>query len=483
MPIIAVIRYLTFVVLSLLLSFPLRATDTKKPNIVFLLADDLGGADLHCYGHPYARTPNLDRLASEGTRFKQFYSNGATCCPARTAWMTSKFAPTYANYPAGAGFGDRITITELLKKEGYHTGHFGKWHIGTETKPGTYGIDAINTGSEPSAVGKRNDLRGRDANIYDQAIHFIEQNKDHPFYVNVWGHITHNPVNPTQTLVDKWSGLTIKEGDFPLPMREKFERVRNAGGDVNDAMRRYLADVESLDDAIGRLLKRLDDLGLRDNTIVVFSSDQGSYMLTKLEEDGSGTTKLKKGGGKKKPNKHATTDGAAAEAENALLYNLMGYNGPHRGGKHSFLEGGVRSPLIIRWPGKVPAGRVDETSVISGIDWLPTLCAITAININLADFDGENVSAAWLGAERTRSKPLFWKTHAPKSDSVIRDGPWKLFQTKSGSVELYNIPSDPMENTNAVTANPKIAKELESKLNIWKATLPKEYFNTKDKED
>jgi N-acetylgalactosamine-6-sulfatase len=471
-------RFLTAFALSLLSITPLLAAEVKKPNIVFLLADDLGGADLRCYGHPYARTPNLDSLASEGTRFKQFYSTGGTCCPARTGFMSAKFTATYANYPASAGFGDRITITELLKKNGYHTGHFGKWHIGPEPKPGTYGIDAINTGNEPSATSKRNDARGRDANIYDQAIAFIEKNKDHPFYLNVWGHITHNPVNPNQALVDKWSALTIKEEDFPAPMREKFDRVRKAGGDVNDAMRRYLADVESLDDAIGRLLKRIDELGLRDNTIVVFSSDQGAYMLTQLEKDASGATKIKKGGNKNKPNKNAATD-----MPETVIHNLMGYNGPHRGGKHTFLEGGVRAPFLIRWPGKVPAARVDETSVISGIDWLPTLCAITDIKINLADFDGENVSAAWLGAEHTRSKPLFWKTHAKKSDAVIRDGPWKLLQTRSGSVELYNIPSDPMEKTNVLTTHPIVAKKLEATLNQWKATLPKEYFHTKDKED
>jgi N-acetylgalactosamine-6-sulfatase len=468
---------LTFFVVLHVAASALLADEAKTPNIIFLLADDLGGADLRCYGHPYARTPNLDRLASEGTRFQQFYTNGATCCPSRTGFMTSKFAATYANYPAGAGFGDRITITELLKKQGYHTGHFGKWHIGPDPKPGTYGIDAINGDTEPTAGGKRNDPRGRDATIYDQAIAFIEKNKDHPFYVNIWGHITHNPVNPTQTLVDKWSGLTLKEEDFPEPMREKFDRVRKAGGDVNDAMRRYLADVESLDDAIGRLLKRLDELGLRDNTIVVFSSDQGAYMLTQLEKDASGDTKIKKGGNKNKPNKNA-----ANEEPDTVIHNLMGYNGPHRGGKHTFLEGGVRAPFIIRWPGKVPAGRVDKNSVISGIDWLPTLCAITKATINETNFDGENVSAAWLGTDHTRSKPLLWKTHAKKSDSVIRVGPWKLFQTKTGT-ELYNIPNDAMEKNNLARTNPEVTKDLEAKLNQWKDTLPKEYFSTKEKED
>src|SRR5262249_42442848 len=153
------------------------------------------------YGHPYAQTPNLDKLAADGTRFMQFYSTGVTCCPARTGLMTGKFPATYAKYPAVGGFGDRVTITELLKKQGYATGHFGKWHIGPETKAGTYGIDTIGADNDEDESGvKRKRVRTegcRDAHIYDDAIRFIEQHKDEPFYVNVWDHIPHHPVNPS----------------------------------------------------------------------------------------------------------------------------------------------------------------------------------------------------------------------------------------------------------------------------------------------
>ena len=119
------------------------AAPTAQPNIVFLLADDLGRGDLRCYGHPYARTPQIDSLARDGTRFMQYHATGATCCPARTGLMTSKVPATYPTYPANGGFADRVTLTELLKKQGYVTGHFGKWHIGPNQKPGTYGIDVI----------------------------------------------------------------------------------------------------------------------------------------------------------------------------------------------------------------------------------------------------------------------------------------------------------------------------------------------------
>src|SRR5690348_12122349 len=135
------------------------AAGARPPNVVFILADDLGYADVACYGHPYARTPNIDRLARDGTRFTQFYSTGVTCCPARTGLMTSRWPASFHEYPAGAGFGDRVTITQLLHDAGYRTGHFGKWHIGPVEKPGTYGIDVVGTDDEAEG-GKRNAKRG-----------------------------------------------------------------------------------------------------------------------------------------------------------------------------------------------------------------------------------------------------------------------------------------------------------------------------------
>ncbi|TWU58382.1 sulfatase family protein [Rubripirellula reticaptiva] len=452
---------LVYVTLSLLIlgntAVTVSGVESQQPNIVLLLADDLGGSDLHCYGHPYSRTPNIDSLARDGTRFIQFYATGATCCPARTGLMTSKYPATYPSYPANGGFADRVTVTELLKKQGYDTGHFGKWHIGPVQKPGTYGIDSINSSDEKQG-GKKKQLgeeRGRDAPIYDDAIKFIEQHKGGPFYVNVWGHISHNPVNPSDRLVKPWSELTVKDSDFPPQMYDKFNAVRKAGGDVDDAMRCYLADVQSLDDNVGRLLKRLDELGLRENTIVVFNSDQGADM-----------TKASLGG---------------------LRFNQMGFNGPVRGGKHTHWEGGVRVPWIVRWPGHVPAGRTDKTSVLSGVDWLPTLCAITGIKINANKFDGEDVSAAWLGqGPHLRAKPLLWKTSSPGSESYIREGQWKLrhpTRRNGGEVELYNIAADPAESSNVADQHPDIVKTLSAKVQTWVASLPKDYVKTKDQED
>ena len=286
-----------------------------KPNIVFLFADDLGWGDLGCQGHPLAKTPHLDQLAREGSRFTQFYVTGVTCCPSRTGIMTGKFPATFAKYPAGHGFGDRVTITELLKQAGYATGHFGKWHLGRVETPGTYGIDEINgdrSGHDPEA--------GRDASHYGDAIHFIEKHRDGPFYVNVWGHVSHFPVNPPPAYAQRFKNVTVRESDFGPAMREKFEQVRQLGGDVNQAMRNYLGDVASLDDAVGRLLTRLDELGLREKTLVVFSSDHGpAPVLTAKGLD---------------------APAGKGQSRRDFAVNMLGSPGPFRGGKHTQLEGG-----------------------------------------------------------------------------------------------------------------------------------------------
>ena len=160
---------------------------------------------------------------------------------------------------------------------------------------------------------------------------------------------------------------------------------------------------------------------------------------------------------------------------------------PICGGKHTHWEGGVRVPWLVRWPGHVPAGRTDEQSVISGVDWLPTLCAIAGVKLNAADFDGEDTSAAWLGkAPHVRTKPLLWKTSSPGSESYIREGQWKLrhpTRKKDGELELYDIVADPAESKNLAAQHPDIVKKLSVKVEAWVSALPKEYLKTGDKLD
>jgi N-acetylgalactosamine-6-sulfatase len=461
--------------LSVAVLFPaaaLPADTPAKPNIILILADDSGFADFGCYGHPYARTPNIDSLARDGTRFTQFYATGVTCCPARTGLMTSWLPARYAIYPANGGFGNRPTITGLLHTAGYATGHFGKWHIGPDAKAGVYGLDAVRSVDE---AGRKmlETTRGRDARVYDEAIRFIEQHQDRPFYLNVWSHISHHKIAPPATYVEKFQDLVVDESKFAAPMQEKFAACKARGGDVSEHMRRYLADIYSMDEDIGRLLKRLDELGLRANTLVVFSSDQGP---APLEASAARDPEARKQRGR-------VPKSPSADAAYSRL-DALGYASEFRGGKHGMYEGGVRVPWIVRWPAHVPAGRVDTQSVLSGADWLPTLCAIAGLSISAGDFDGEDTSAAWLGkATHVRTKPLLWKTSAPGSSAGVREAQWKLVyptRKNGGDLELYDILADPAETHNVGAHHPDVVKRLSAKVQAWIDTLPKEYIKTND---
>lgn len=424
-----------------------QATAQRPPNIVFLFADDLGFGDLGCYGHPYARTPAIDQLAKEGTRFTQFYVTGVTCNPSRTGLMTGLFPARFPKYAADFGFGDRVTITELLKKRGYKTGHFGKWHIGPVDSDGTYGIDEVQT------IGKSRDRSaGRDDDLYSAAIDFIRDNKDAPFYVNVWGHATHFPVNTAQGLVAEFNDISVDRKDFSSTMQHKFDECLNIGGDLDESMRQYLGDVYQLDLNVGRVVKALDELGLRENTIVVFSSDHGPAPVVT---------------GKKGTRQFSN--------------NMLGYAGEFRGGKHEQYEGGTRVPFIIRWPGKVQAGRVDTTSVCSLIDWLPTLCSLAGVDELPNPIDGEDISDIWFGTDRERLKPLFWKTSSTGSTPAMRDGKWKLHlpRKQRGEPELYDLSIDPSESNNIAAQHPDVVKSLSKKIKTWAASLPIDYAKTK----
>lgn len=466
-------RLLALFIFALLcvLCGPLAAADSR-PNVIFILADDSGFADFGCQGHPYARTPNIDSLARDGTRFTQFYATGVTCCPARTGLMTSRWPASYATYPANGGFGNRVTVSELLHRAGYATGHFGKWHIGPDEKAGVYGFDVVRSVDE-SGRKMIETTRGRDARIYDEAIRFIEQHKAGPFYLNIWSHISHHKIAPPASYVEKFKDLVVDESKFAAPMREKFAACKARGGDVSEHMRRYLADIYSMDEDIGRVLKRVDELGLRDNTIVVFSSDQGPAPLD------ANAAKDPEARAKRGKNPKPQT----AETEYSRL-DALGYAGIYRGGKHGMLEGGVRVPWIVRWPARVPADRVDDKSVLSGADWLPTLCAIAGVKINAADFEGEDTSAAWLGkAAHVRAKPLVWKPSSPGSTAGIREAQWKLIyptRKNGGELELYDIAADPTESRNLAAQQPDVVKKLSAKVSAWVATLPKEYVKTSD---
>ena len=421
----------------------------KRPNFVFIFADDLGWGDLGCYGNSQIKTPNLDRLAKNGTLFTQFYVNGSVCSPSRTSIMTGHFPARHSVHGHFAtdkqnkarGMPNWLdhkvyTVTGLLKNMGYTTGHFGKWHLGSgdgSPTPGDYGIDEHRTRSSsgPQLEGTSDEyFRAKSTGqIVDRTIEFIEKNRYKPFYVNVWTLVPHATLHPTDEQMKPYKRYA--------PSRVPYKGVKQI----------YYASVTDMDHHLGRLVKKIDDLGLAEDTLIAFSSDNGPEDLN---------------------------------IRNAV-HSGIGNTGPFRGRKRSLYEGGIRMPFIVRWSGHIPAGRVDEKSIIAGVDWLPTVCGFAgAIVPRDLKPDGENMSDVLLGKPKHRSKPLMWewrfRIHGDmvhKSPMLsIRAGNWKLLMNPDRSrIELYDIPTDPTELDNVADRHPDIVKNLSQQLLKWQKSL------------
>ena len=466
-------------VLCALLALPIcgDCATIKTPNVIFILTDDQGWADAHFAGHPYVKTPNLDRFVSQGTRFKQFYVAATVCSPSRCAFMTSHYPARHFIHGHLSSHDQNVarsmpdwldpktpTVTSLLKQAGYATGHFGKWHLGNGPNAPSlseYGIDTHKTAgaapdNDPSLGDELDGPRGaaqKDpyfrANstrlIVDEAIQFIKTNKDRPFYANVWTLLPHAPLNPTPEQLAVYADLNPRSDDPAFgPWMQKY---LGAAKDIKSQMRIFCASLTDLDTQLGRLLDALDTLKLADNTIVFLSSDNGpeDYRI-----------------------------GNAANAG-------VGSPGPLRARKRSMFEGGIRTFGLLRWPGHVPAGRVDETSVLSGVDWLPTVCKLTGVPVPpTVQPDGEDVSDIWLGQSHPRSKPLHWEwLFRVQGDDytppmlAIRDGNWKLFVNHDGSqAELYDISKDISEEQDVATQQTEVVKNLSAKALEWAKSLP-----------
>jgi len=425
---------------------------TKRPNFIFILCDDLGWGDLGCYGHPRIKTPNLDRLARQGTLFTQFYVNSAVCSPSRTAFMTGQYPARHRihghlarhDQNAERGMPDWLdatvpTVTGVLRKAGYATAHFGKWHLGSgegAPDPGAYGIDDHRTcnANGPGYEGLQSDpyFRAKSTGLFvDETLRFIEANKDKPFFVNLWTLVPHATLHPTEEDMKPYRNLA-PGGKLPY----------------KGALQIYYGTVTALDRDIGRLLGRLDELGLADNTVVLFSSDNGPEDI---------------------------------HIRNAV-HSGVGSPGPFRGRKRSLYEGGVRMPFIVRWPKHVPAGRVETESVLTAVDFLPTVCRLAgAAAPEGHDLDGEDTADILLGTSRPRARPIFWQWRFPVAGYTIhkcpmlavREGKWKLLMNPNRSrVELYDIPRDPSEVNNLAAAHPDVVERLSKELLAWQKTLP-----------
>lgn len=427
----------------------------RAPNILFILIDDMGFGDLSLTGNRRVVTPNIDALAREGMVMTQFYTAAPICSPSRAGFMTGRF-------PARDRFVTFIhdrkrnrafnqadwldpalpTLPRVLRGAGYATGHFGKWHlgggrdIGDAPLPAAYGFDesytqfeglgprvlprdlGTNLAKQSAALGKgpvdwlpRAQVTGR---FVDKTLDFVRRNKDRPWFAQLWLDDVHTPwvPGPEQLAAVKGKGRTERED-------------------------RFFAVLVAMDAEIGRLVDDLRQTGALDDTLIVFTSDNG-------------------------PTVGADTPGSA---------------GPFRGRKASLYEGGLRQPLIVRWPGRIAAGSRDARSVAQAVDLLPTLTAIAGARVP-SRIDGIDLSAAWRGTPLAARPDLYSHIARPETEAFgplysIRSGPWKLLMNADGSgAELYNINDDPGEARDRKGEAPAVLRRLSAKLVRWIAALP-----------
>ncbi len=443
-----------------------RTSSDRPPHIVLILADDLGWGDLACFGHPIVKTPHLDRVAQEGSRFDQFYVQAPICSPTRAGILTGQYparlsisvalATASGNENAGIPHWmdpGAATIADSLRACGYRTAVFGKWHLGRlpgAPDPGEYGFDAHRT---VNSAGPGWDDRGTDlfrarstGLIVDEAIRFLEEcERDGvPGFVNCWTLIPHDSLAPTDDEYALYADTDVTPITFPEPTRSYLASAPR----LTAQMRTYCAAVSGLDREMGRLLDYLDDAGLAKRTLFLFTSDNGpdDYQVPRSNHAGAGST------------------------------------GPFRGRKRSLYEGGIRMPLLARWPGHVPAGHADGTSVLTGID-LPATFLRIASGRDHVSFPGDGVDRAGvlLGTPANERPPLFWMWPGPHYGALrdqspgmaVRDGRWKLHADLEGvPTELYDLESDPSETANRIDREPAIAARLTMLLQGWHASLP-----------
>ena len=438
--------------LALVLPLSSQAQD-RPPNIIFMLIDDMGWTDLGCYGSKYYETPHLDQLAKDGMRFTQAYSACTVCSPTRAAVLTGKS-------PARLHITDWIaghtrpharltipewtkhlpeaeeTLAERLKTRGYATASIGKWHLGgADHYPEKHGFDVniggTDAGSPPSYFSPYKIATLTDGpegefltdRLTTEAIGFIEKNKDQPFFIYLPHYAVHTPIMGKPDVVAKY-------------------QAKKADGSHSNPV--YAALVESVDDGVGRLRETLQKLNLSENTIFVFTSDNGGL---------SGTVGAQ--GWKPGP-----TD-----------------NSPSRLGKGSAYDGGVHIPLIIAWPGTIEPGTTNDSPVIS-YDHVPTLLEATGTPLKEGQVvDGESLLPLLTQKDILKREAIYW--HYPHYHpgsatpySAIRAGDWKLVEFFDDQhVELYNIRRDVGEADNVAAVEPDIAQKMQKQLHDWRTQV------------
>ncbi|WP_420399079.1 sulfatase [Flagellimonas sp.] len=442
-----------------------EAHSPEKPNIILIMTDDQGWGDTGYNGHPYLKTPNLDKMAANGVVFNRFYAASAVCSPTRGSVLTGRHPLRYGICTANCGHikSEEITLAELVKEEGYTTGHFGKWHLGTLTRdtidanrggrpqhdshyapPIDHGFDtyfvteskvptwdpmitppktagdvsaALETGKSfntrywtaPGAVETEN-LEGDDSRvIMDRVVPFIESAVDRkqPFLSVIWFHTPHLPV------------LT-------------GEAYRKQYADLSEDQQHYYGTLTAMDEQVGRLRNKLKELGVADNTILFFTSDNGP----EGREEGGRTQGLTKG---------------------------------LKGRKRSLHEGGIRVPGIVEWPGTIPAGKKLESPCFTS-DYFPTIANVLNIDLKKYNrpYDGVDLMPLIQGTVNIREKNLAFRFN--KQAALIGED-FKIYSNDDGNTfELYNISEDPSETENLAESNPSQLQKMVEEWNIWKAS-------------
>ena len=424
-----------------------EARASRKPNIIFILADDLGYGHLGCYGQKKILTPNIDKLAVEGMRFTQFYAGSHVCAPSRSTLMTglhTGHTPIRSNGGDKSLYDSDVTVAEILRKAGYATGGFGKWGLGIENsegRPTRQGFDKffgflhqvhahfhypywLWKNDEkfflPENEGKKQERYAQDE-IQKQALDFIRHNREKQFFCYVPYTLPHVELVVPDDSVKPYRG---KWEDEPLA----DPRPGYIGAKESRAT--FAGMVSRLDRDVGEIMTLLKDLKLDENTIVFFASDNGPQ-----------------GNQWKK------------------LADFFDGNGPLRGHKGEFYEGGIRVPMVVRWPGKIKA-KSESDHVGAFWDFLPTAAELAGAECPKG-IDGISFAPTLLGSRKQKKHPfLYWEMpHGNKLSRAVRMGDWKAVQPKPDApLELYNLKTDLAETKNVAAETPKVMKKIENYL-------------------
>jgi len=454
-----------------LLSCSSATNKEPLPNIVFILADDLGYGDLSCYGQKNFSTPNIDRIAAQGMLFTQHYTGCTVSAPSRSSLMTglhtghtpirgNKGWEPEGNWPLPA---NSFTVGKMLQSKGYTTGAFGKWGLGfieSEGDPNLQGINefygyncqSLAHNYYPDHLWHNHEkilLPENDSSktgsysadlIHKAALNFIETNKEKPFFLFYPTTIPHAELSAKEEYMNKFRGKFLPEKSFKGVDDGPTFRLGTYGSQT-EAHAAYAAMITQLDDYVGEILTKLTELGIEKNTIVIFASDNGPHLEAGADPD------------------------------------YFNSNGDLRGFKRDMYEGGIRTALLVKWPGKVKEG--SKSDHISAFwDILPTFAEITGAEVT-AEIDGISFLPELLGKKQKQHDYLYWEFHEQGGKTAIRMGKWKAVKLNIDKpdktvTELYDLSTDNGETSNVAEANPEIVKKLEELMK--QAHKPSEVF-------